>query len=656
MASAHPGPSRHLPRGRSALDADAVATVRRERLRGAVIQLLDEQGYGATTVHDIAARAEVSTRDLYELSGGKQQLVLETCDAIVTAACGPLRARPPTDGDLRAGLAAVLDDIVDAVLSSPPAARLAVVDVVAVGPAGVQRRRSLITGLYELLRDAVTREGKPLMSEVSLAVIAGGMVHILDRHLRSGQLRALRKAALDLATWGATYETARPRPLPARDASIAPLPPPPILTEALPSGRHGLPAGLVRDHQRDRILEAVLLVSAEQGFEATPVKELIAAAGLTSKAFYASFATKEDAWTVAFEQAFSQLYLAGWRAARAARPTTAATADQPAEIAAAVAACLDYLASEPRRARLLLADAATAGRAAQPAIDEAMDAGARLVARALTDAKLPKAVAPAMTGGIAELAAGWILDGRAAQLPELGAPLIEILLTPSVGVAAAVRAADAVLRDTEADERLDDRRRMIDAFAATVARDGLTAVRLSDVAQAEGIELDTVNALFADELDCATKALDEWASRLVIISAGAFLSAAGDPPLAAHRALEAALGHIAHTPAVAALAVSDDQQLATAVTTLRQRYIALFFQLVAGQVAATEQLAPQPLVALELLLDGLLATLRRFAQQDRIAELPGELPALSLQALTPFFGADEARRVAEQSAPASTAR
>jgi AcrR family transcriptional regulator len=622
-----------------------VAAVRRERLRGAVVALLHEQGYGATTVHDIATRAEVSTRDLYELSGGKQQLVLETCDAIVAAACAPLRAREPVDGDLRAALAAVLDDVVDAVLASPPAARLAVVDVVALGPPGVQRRRALITGVHELLRDAVTREGKLMMSEAALAVMAGGTLQLLDRHLRSGQLRPLRKAATDLAAWGATYETSGPRPLPARDTSITPLPAPPILTEALPSGRHGLPAGLVRDHQRDRILEAVLLVSAEQGFEATPVRELIAAAGLTSKAFYASFSSKEEAWTVAFEQAFSQLYLAGWRAARAA--------ERPDQVAAAIGACLDYLASEPRRARLLLVDAATAGRAALPAIDEALDVGTRLVARALGDTELPKVVAPAMTGGIAELAAGWILDGRAAQLPELRGPLIEVVLTPSLGVAAAVRAAEETLRDADDDERHDDRRRLIDAFADAVARDGLAATKLSDVAQAEGIELDVASALFTDELDCATKALDGWASQLVIIAAGAFLAAAGDPPLAAHRALEAALDHIARTPAVAALAVSDDQRLATAAATLRERHIALFLQLVAGQVPPAQQRAPQPLVALGLLLDGLLATLRRFAQQGRIPELPRELPGLSLQALTPFFGVDEARRVAEQSASVS---
>jgi AcrR family transcriptional regulator len=625
-----------------------VAAVRRERLRGAVVALLHEQGYGATTVHDIATRAEVSTRDFYELCDGKQQLVLDTCDAIVAGACAPLRARPTPDGDLRDGLAAVLDDIVDTVLASPPAARLAVVDVVALGPPGVQRRRALVTGLHELLRDAVTREGKPKLSEAALAVMAGGTLALLDRHLRSGQLRPLRKAAVDLAAWGATYETSRPRPLPRRDTSIAPLSASPILAEALPSGRHGLPAGLVRDHQRDRILEAVLLVSAEQGFEATPVKELIAAAGLTSKAFYASFPSKEDAWTVAFEQAFSQLYLAGWRAARAA--------EQRDQVAAAIGACLDYLASEPRRARLLLVDAATAGRAALPAIDEALDAGTRLVARALGDAELPKTVAPAMTGGIAELAAGWILEGRAAQLPELRGPLIEVALTPSLGVAAAVRAAEEALRDADDDERHDDRRRLIDAFAEAVARDGLNETRLSDVAQAEGIELDVSNALFTDELDCATKALDGWASQLVIIAAGAFLAAAGDPPLAAHRALEAALGHIARTPAVAALAVSDDQRLATAAATLRDRHIALFLQLVAGQVPPAQQQAPQPLVALGLLLDGLLATLRSFAQQGRIPELPGELPGLSLQALTPFFGAAEARRVAEQSAAASASR
>jgi hypothetical protein len=79
-------------------------------------------------------------------------------------------------------------------------------------------------------------------------------------------------------------------------------------------------------------------------------------------------------------------------------------------------------------------------------------------------------------------------------------------------------------------------------------------------------------------------------------------------------------------------------------------YISLFFQLIAGQVTFADQHAPQPLATLHVVLDGIMAVLRRFAQQNHIGELPSELRALSLQCLAPFYGADEARRVAEPAA------
>jgi AcrR family transcriptional regulator len=396
----------------------------------------------------------------------------------------------------------------------------------------------------------------------------------------------------------------------------------------------------VRRYQRTRILEAVLQVSADSGFEATSVKDLIAAAGLSPQAFYDTFTSKEEAWAAAFEESFSQLYLAAWRAA-------SPQDDRATQVGATVAACLHYLASEPGRARLLLVDAPSAGRTGAPAIDEALRGFEHLIGPALTGPELPKLLPTAMIGGLAELAAGWVLEGRAAQLPDLTAAVIEVILTPTLGLDRAVRAANtAVYGGAPTAAEHDDRQRLIDAFAEAVARDGLRATRLADVAQEAGIELDVANALFDDELDIATKALDAWAGQLVIIAAGAFLSAAADPALAAHRALEAALWHIARTPAVAALAVSDDPDLSRAASALRERYIALFFQLIAGQVPVAEQRAPQPLAALELVLDGILATLRRFAEEHHVAELPGQLPTLSRQCLTPFFGADEARRVA----------
>jgi AcrR family transcriptional regulator len=647
MASARPGPSRQLPRGRHTLAAEAVAAQQRARLHEAAIQLLADRGYGATTVQDLTAAAGISTITFYDLFSGKAELVLDATDALITSACATLQTRPAAEGALRARLAAVLTAVVEVILAQPAAARMALAEVAAVGQPGLARRRSLATGLHDLLRNAATIDGKPAMSDAALTVLAGGSLHVFDGHLRAGRLRPLKPAAAELAAWGAMYESASPRRLPPRDPSLVAAPT--IVPSPLPRGRHGLPPGYVRRHQRARILDAVLDVSAEHGFEASSVRELITAAGLSTEAFYSHFPSMEDAWATVFDQAFVELFAAAWHAALAEPGRTA-------KVTAAVDAALALLAATPERARLLLVDAPTAGRAGQPAIDDAVKAFTKTVAGATAGREVPKALPGAMVAGVADLVAGWVLDGRATQLPELRAPLIEIILTPPLGLAAAARAADAASTTTTTEPSTaarDDRHLLMDAFAEAVARDGLAATRLSDVAQQAGVELDVARALFTDELDCAAQALNAWAGRLVVIAAGAFLTAAGDPPLAAHRALEAALGHLARTPALSALVVTDEPDLIPAVSAMRDRYISLFFQLIAVQIPAADQQAPQPLAALEVVLDGVMAVLRRFAQQGRIAELPSELPTLSLQVLTPFFGADEARRVAE---PAVVAR
>jgi AcrR family transcriptional regulator len=641
MASARRPSSPRLPRGRHALDADAAAPRYRALLHTAAVDLVGERGYSATTVDALAAAAGVSTATLYELFSGKQELVLDAGDAIAQEIGGALRGRPAVpEDDLRRALGGVLSAVVDAVLQAPDAARLAVVDLVTVGPPGVERRRQLTSELEESLRRAATPNGRTVVSDPALSVLAGGTMAVLERHLRTGKLRPLRAAALDLAGWGALYETDAPRraPVPSPSVGDGTSSPSPF-SLPLPRGRHGLPPAFVKRHQRMRILEAVLAVSAQHGFEATSVRDLIAAAGMSHQTFYQHFESKEDAWSAAFDQAFVELFAAAWYAA-------APQADAEAKVTAAVSACLNHLAAEPQRARLLLVDAPSAGRAATPAIDEAMEAFTRLVTRAAGERGKQSAIVPfALVGGIVNLIAGWVVDDRAAELPELTPALVEIVFVPLFGSAAAREAATG-LGAPDPESTADERRVLMEAFAEAVAQDGLAKTRLSDVAQRAGVELDVVGALFADELDCATQVLDAWAGQLVVIAAGAFLAAAHDPPLAAHRALEAAIGHLARTPTVSSLVVTDDPELVPAISALRDRYISLFFQLIAGQVAAAEQRAPQPLAALGVVLDGIFAVLRRFARDGRITELPEQLRALSLQTLTPFFGADEARRVA----------
>jgi AcrR family transcriptional regulator len=638
-----------LPRGRHALGSDEAAAAHRARLHEAVIKLLGTQGYGGTSVDELASAAGVSTATLYGLFAGKQELVLDTFDALAGDAGGRLRTRggwAQSQGNLRQALSDVLSAVVDVVLRQPEAARLAVVDIAALGPSGLQRRRALTDGLQALLRRAATTgDGLTVLSEPALGVLAGGTLHVLDRHLRSGRMRPLRSAALDLATWGAMYETVDPLPAPARRpataAQDAPAHTP--LSPGLPHGRHGLPAAFVHRHQRERILEAVLALSAEQGFEVTSARELATRAGLSRQTFYQHFPTKEDAWSAAFDQAFLELFSAAWHAG-AAQP------DPAAKVTAAVTACLEQLIAEPGRARLLLVDAASAGSAGSAAIDRATQAFARLIAGAAGKRELPAIVPLAMVGGIVNLVGGWVVEDRTADLADLTPALVEILFVPLFGSTAARTATRrlGVHAPGAATEPADDELRLMDAFARAVVADGLAATHLSDVAQREDIELDTVHALFDDELDCAIQALDVWTGQLVAAAAGAYLSAVLDRPLAAHRALDAVLTHIARTPALSALAVTDEPELVNAVAKLRIRYASLFLELVGGQLPTADARAPQPAALLEVVLEGILAVVARFAQEERLAELPGELQALSLQSLTPFFGEAEAQRVAEQ--------
>jgi AcrR family transcriptional regulator len=648
MASVRRPSTQPLPRGRHALGSEEAAAAHRARLHEAVVKLLGTQGYGGTSVDELAAAAGVSTATLYGLFAGKQELVLDTFDAIVGDAGRRLRTRSVAEGDLRAALADVLSAVVDAVLRQPEAARLAVVDVAALGPAGVQRRRALTDGLQELLRRAATTgDGLTVLSEPALAVLAGGTLHVLDRHLRSGRMRPLRSAALDLATWGAMYESDDPQEAPARrPATGRPRAAHAPLSQGLPHGRHGLPAAFVHRHQRERILDAVLTLSAEQGFEITSARELATRAGLSRQTFYQHFPTKEDAWSAAYDQAFLELFSAAWHAGAAQR-------EPAAKVTAAVTACLEQLIAEPGRARLLLVDAPSAGAAGSAAIDRATQAFARLIAGAAGERELPAIVPLAMVGGIVSLVGGWIVEDRTADLADLTPALVEILFVPLFGsraARAATRRLGAAGVGAAAAQPADDELRLMDAFARAVVADGLAATRLTDVAEREAIDLDTVHALFDDELDCATQALDVWTGQLVAAAAGAYLSAALDRPLAAHRALDAVLTHVAHTPALSALAVNDDPAIVTVVAKLRSRYAALFLELVAGQLPAADARAPQPAALLEVVLEGILAVVARYAQEERLAELPGELTALSLQSLTPFFGEAEAQRVAEQSA------
>lgn len=77
--------------------------------------------------------------------------------------------------------------------------------------------------------------------------------------------------------------------------------------EPLPRGRHKLSAAEVRSSQRERLLRGVVECVAKHGFDSTTVPMVVAAARVSSNAFYEHFADKTDCFLAACDAVAGEL-------------------------------------------------------------------------------------------------------------------------------------------------------------------------------------------------------------------------------------------------------------------------------------------------------------------------------------------------------------
>jgi AcrR family transcriptional regulator len=129
-------------------------------------------------------------------------------------------------------------------------------------------------------------------------------------------------------------------------------------TLRLPPGRHGIPADLVRSHQRQRLLEAAAAALAEQGYGRLTAARVTELAGVSSRTFYQHF---EDLWAcllAAYETEAGMLCaeIEDACAALVEERGPVAEADRRGRAGAGIAAALGFLAAEPAIARLLSAE------------------------------------------------------------------------------------------------------------------------------------------------------------------------------------------------------------------------------------------------------------------------------------------------------------
>jgi len=99
--------------------------------------------------------------------------------------------------------------------------------------------------------------------------------------------------------------------------------------QRLPPGSHGIPADVVARNQRERLIAAIVEVSAERGYAQASVAEIAKRAGVSSLTFYKQFAGKEDCLLAAHRQLLGRLLEELDRAQRTIRTALAIFAADP---------------------------------------------------------------------------------------------------------------------------------------------------------------------------------------------------------------------------------------------------------------------------------------------------------------------------------------
>lgn len=172
--------------------------------------------------------------------------------------------------------------------------------------------------------------------------------------------------------------------------------------------------------QRERLLDGMARTVAARGYAATPVAEVLSAAGVSRRTFYELFADKEDCFLAAYDAIAAlctRRLVAAYDAGR----------DWEDGIARAYGALLATLAGEPAFAHLGVVDVLAAGPRAVARREATLRRFARFVdwTRERTATSAPPArVGQAIVGGIHELVYSAIVRGETARLPELADELL----------------------------------------------------------------------------------------------------------------------------------------------------------------------------------------------------------------------------------------
>ncbi len=197
-----------------------------------------------------------------------------------------------------------------------------------------------------------------------------------------------------------------------------------LLPRRLPPGRHGIPANLVIEHQRLRLLAAMAEALGAHGYANVTTTHVSELANVSTSTFYKHFGNLWDCLLAAYVAAADGLC--------AEIESACAASDGDDALEAGIDAALSFFAAEPQLGQLLTAWAPREASALCAARRLLISRLAAMLRRARGTSEEAAAQLPGLDERLIDATLAFlhtrISSGDAEQLPELGPELVAILL------------------------------------------------------------------------------------------------------------------------------------------------------------------------------------------------------------------------------------
>jgi AcrR family transcriptional regulator len=172
-------------------------------------------------------------------------------------------------------------------------------------------------------------------------------------------------------------------------------------------------------------MDALAELTAEQGYEATKISDIVKRAGVARKTLYDNFEGKEEVFLAAFDAARDEVLR------RVEEGGADVDGDWRERLEGGLAAFLGFVAEKPALARMCMIEALSATPETTRRYEDALETFVELTRQALPrDERLPDTIAETLVGGVAWIVNQQIRRGEAERAEDLTPELAEFMMAP----------------------------------------------------------------------------------------------------------------------------------------------------------------------------------------------------------------------------------